>query len=84
MVHNYLVTTAAGADTVIKDFTSKCLKRRSFYVMFQQRIIDERNKYFNMKSQIFEYFLYILTHTPTVWQLEHTSAVFYGNRNTEV
>ena len=53
MVHNYLVTTAAGADTVIQDFTSKCLKRRSYYAMLQQRIIDEHNKYFNMQYKIF-------------------------------
>ena len=71
MVHNYLVTTAAGADTVIKDFTLKCLKRRSYYVMLQQRIIDERNKYFNMQCKIFEYWgntFFIFSDRPTIWQ----------------
>ena len=86
MAQNYRVTTAAGDDTVNKDFTSKCLKRRSFYVRLQQRIIDERNKYFNMQCQIFkcwENTFFTFSDRPTIWQSDYTSAGFYGNRNTE-
>ena len=51
--------------------------------MLQQRIIDERNKYFNMKSQIFEYFLYILKHS-FLRQSKHRSVKYLKGFDSEV